>query len=362
MDKKVDLKAINQIEINKFEGKFKIQIILLCSNITNCLFVLDIMKNWVNGDELVTKIQAKMRYEIIRNFYNTKIGKKLEVQELQHSRFTFDPFMLAINTMIAEFLYNQKFYFTLSVFIMESQLKELRNFEKDNFRFNKKEIFDILELIGIQTTDKNNQRLLKKYLSSDKMQPLIYLLIKQFVKIRKPVIVSSVRTQTEDLHPMKPVSPIPQKIKLKKRKRRNHSLHKLEFNRKIHKQERSNENLELIAENLSGMNKTINGISDKLDNLKNSKDPELQDDKKEIVDLVGSTCKNLNECINNFEKLCDNIQQTKEISQTEKTFDDWVNELENSEHGKKFCRKVSIFAVQNLTLSTKKLLFRSKLI
>lgn len=60
------------------------------------------------------------------------------------------PLVLALNTLVAEFLYAQNCHYSLSVFASEVPYKNtLPEFEKrDKFRFNRSELNEIFTAIG----------------------------------------------------------------------------------------------------------------------------------------------------------------------------------------------------------------------
>jgi hypothetical protein len=109
---------------------------------------------------------------------------------------------------------------------------------------------------------------------------------------------------------------------------------------RIKKKSRPND-VDLIVNNLVGMSTSISAISEKLDRFKKSDETEVSEEKLDILTLVANTCRNLNDCVDNFENLCENIKNAKEPIQNQvKSFDGWMNELEHSENGKKFLRKL----------------------
>jgi hypothetical protein len=293
------------------------------------------MKNWLNEKDTVKNLQSKMRTVLIQNFYNTKLGQQLQEDEMQNFRFTFDPLKLALSTMFAEFLYNQKFYFTLSIFISENKFKELPNFEKENFRFNEQEIDGILKLLGIPKSEKTNQKVVKKYVDPGQMESLIYLLLKQLVSAQKPTILASAGTQFDEIPIAQETSELNSSVVkkiIKKKSRVGKS--------RIKKKSRPND-VDLIVHNLVGMSTSISAISEKLDRFKKFDETEVSEEKLDILTLVANTCRNLNDCVDNFENLCENIKNAKEPIQNQvKSFDGWMNELEHSENGKKFLRKL----------------------
>lgn len=171
------------------------------------------------------------------------------------------------------------------------------------------------------------------YKSSD--ESLLSVLLKELVKSHKSVEARSVATQTETIQqPSLDISLISSRSKSKRSKRKkNHGLVNQEF--KMRKPKKVKD-VTVIAQNLEKMSTNIGFISSKLDDFR--QDPTGQDESKAIIGHVGTIMGQLNGCISNFESLCRDIKQIGESRN--RSFDEWMDDLQNSENGRRFLRKL----------------------
>ena len=83
------------------------------------------------------------------------------------------------------------------------------------------------------------------------------------------------------------------------------------------------------------MSSNISIITNKLDDFKQNP---TEDESTTIIGHVGTIMKQLNFCINHFESLCQNIKQINETRH--QSYDEWMDDLQNSENGRRFLRKL----------------------
>jgi hypothetical protein len=114
----------------------------------------------------------------------------------------------------------------------------------------------------------------------------------------------------------------------------------------------------VIAQNLEKMSNNISVITTKLDDFKRNP---TQDESKAIIGHVGTIMNTLNGCIGNFETLCRDIKQINE--KRTRSFDEWMDDLQNSENGRRFVKKLqkSFSRVMNEEKSKMQKDFRRKL-
>lgn len=264
----------------------------------------------------------------------------------------------------------------MSVFITETRHTALLpSFEKESrFRFEKSEIQELVEMLGkfveysrlklsllssltgILKTDKITRRILNIYKSSN--DSLLSILLKELVSSHNSVETRNFATQTEiNLQPQSlDLSVISSKSKSKRSKRRkNHGLVNQEFKAKKPKKLKD---VAVIAQNLEKMSNNISVITSKLDDFKRNPS---QDESKTIIGHVGTIMNTLNGCIGNFETLCRDI---KKINDTRsRNYDEWMDDLQNSDNGRRFVRKLqkSFSRVMNEEKSKLQKDFRRKL-
>lgn len=119
---------------------------------------------WIDERGISRKLQSKLRADLFEQFNRTKLGRQMTEQHQHAHRIVLSPLILVLNTLVAEFLYNEDCHFTLSVFANEVPYKNtLPNFEetpsRQLFRFSKTELNAIFEAIGIS---KMNEQLIRE--------------------------------------------------------------------------------------------------------------------------------------------------------------------------------------------------------
>lgn len=160
-------------------------------------------------------------------------------------------------------------------------------------------------------------------------------MLKELINSRSSTDTRSVGIQTEinsDQQPLD-ISLISTKSKSKRQKKgRNHGLLSQEFKKKKPKKVKE---VTVIANNLEKMSSNISIITTKLDEFKRNPN---RDESKTIIDHVGTIMGQLNGCISNFETLCHDIKQINETRN--RNYDEWMDDLQNSENGRRFVRKL----------------------
>uniref|UniRef100_A0A1A9WVP0 Uncharacterized protein n=1 Tax=Glossina brevipalpis TaxID=37001 RepID=A0A1A9WVP0_9MUSC len=135
------------------------------------------------------------------------LSKKMLSQTLNSTisgstyRLTLSPLILALNTLVAEFLYAQNCHYTLSVFCTEVPFRNaLPDFERmRNFRFNEYEIADIWEaIIGSSLNLKGLYKSLVRNYFDDRNNSLLLLILKYLLRQRpEELLKRTVDVQTD---------------------------------------------------------------------------------------------------------------------------------------------------------------------
>lgn len=185
---------------------------------------------------------------------------------------------------------------------------------------------------GLAKSDKITRRILNVYKSSN--ESLLSVLLKELIHSHNSTETRSAATQTKcPQQELNDVSLISTKSKSKKsRRKKNHGLVNQEF--RMRKSKKLKE-VSTISHNLEQMSSNISIITNKLDDFKRNP---TQDESKTIIGHVGTIMNQLNGCINNFENLCQNIKQINETRN--QNYDEWMDDLKNSENGRRFLRKL----------------------
>lgn len=290
----------------------------------------DIIESWIDQKAVMKDLQKKLRKQLFSDFQKTAIGKAIEIQNLKKS---FNPKAYVLNSMHAEHLYCEKYFFTLSVLSAEIQPHVLPNFDEEKFRYESKEIVEYMQILGLNKEDKIVKQIITKYKSSN--ESLISLLLKHLILTHRVVESKTSGAQTETKAQVMDLSQISCSTKSTKKysKRRNHSLLDPDI-----KRNKTKNGVSLIAKNLDKMSHNIGMITNKLEDLKKSSS---HDDTKSIIVYVGGIMQQLSSCVNNFEKLCNDIKTINEEKNSKKNYEEYIDDMKNSENGKKFLKKFS---------------------
>lgn len=187
---------------------------------------------------------------------------------------------------------------------------------------------------GVAKTDKLTRRIFNTYKASN--ESLLSVLLKELLNSRNSTETREAAAQIEtkpEPQQQFDVSIISTKSKSKRPKKgKNHGLVSHEF--KMKKQKKVKE-VTIIASNLETMSNNISAITHKLDEFKRNPS---QDESKTIIGHVGTIMGQLNSCISNFETLCHDIKQINETRN--RNYDEWMDDLQNSENGRRFLKKL----------------------
>ncbi|KAL7744192.1 hypothetical protein ACLKA6_009165 [Drosophila palustris] len=118
---------------------------------------------WMAQEGIEGKVQAQVRMDLINSFNSTSLGKLLRKASASASAsasaagaarqrdrcLLLSPMVLALQTMVAEFLYVQNCHYTLSVFCSEMPHRDtMPNFERcQEFRFSQEELQQMIHAI-----------------------------------------------------------------------------------------------------------------------------------------------------------------------------------------------------------------------
>jgi hypothetical protein len=301
------------------------------------------LKNWMEDETVKKACEGQLRNNLIQQFLSkTALGNKMK-------KTNFDPKSQVMNSMEAEHLYCNKYYFTLSVFSTESQ-QQIPNFEGgEKFRFEKHEIKEFLNILGFMKDDAVVKHIINIYNSSGS-QSLLSILIKQLISSHKKVAVEcrTTATQTEfvieeaekdDNAKIVDLSQISCRSKSRRSKRKNHSLATpttIPPTAVTPRKSKKSKGVSKIAQSLDLMSQNINLITNKLEDFQKS--PSHDDSKSIIVGTVGTIMQQLNGCVKNFERLCDDIKALNDVK-LPKNYDEWCDDMKHSENGRKFLKK-----------------------
>ncbi|XP_053685584.1 centriole and centriolar satellite protein OFD1 [Sabethes cyaneus] len=304
--------------------------------ITNSEFREQI-KTWIEERGIHESLQLQMKKDLIDQISRTALGRKMSLKLQTHQGIMLSPLVLVLNTLVAEFLYTQNCHFSLSVFSNEVPFKNtLPDFTKSgHFRLSRIELQEIFEALGIV----HSSELIEKYESKPKQsgKSLLYIIFKS--------MLASVRSSEE-------------KIK---------RLNKAETEKDATKSLLDGFGVDKLHRNVEKLLHKVKLVSKNIERFELLKDSENhgEDNRDEqteslrictenVQKLVGrlESCSKVFETL--IEKLKEQTEQPKVAEQTEKaskpeekvqtpgpkSYTDFLNELKNSEHGKKYVAKL----------------------
>lgn len=188
------------------------------------------------------------------------------------------------------------------------------------------------QLSGLAKSDKITRRVLNVYKSSS--ESLLSVLLKELIHAHNSAETKTVATQTETSSQQQQqldLSVVSSKSKRSKKKK-NHGLVSKEYKTKKPKKLKE---VAVITQNLEQMSNNIGLITNKLDEFQRNPS---HDESRTIIGHVGSIMTQLNGCISNFETLCREIKQVNETRN--RNFDEWMDDLQNSDNGRRFLKKL----------------------
>lgn len=302
-------------------------------------------------------------------------------------RLTLSPLVLALNTLVAEFLYAQNCHFTLSVFCTEIPFRNtLPDFESmRKFRFNNEEIYEIWEAV---TGSKANRKDLHKHvIHSYETNPNIsllllvlkYLLKKDPLELHKrnaevqtelqEKLNKSISAQASERENKTPPKTAPKDDNLK---HINSYLLKLsdkvlemtrefeQFTKQRH-ESRSRNLKSARSREYYNLNKSLERITENMKVMAQSKRKNKR--LSNIVESIDNLTQQFGKCAENFENVT-KVLSSKEKSGTsveekskrakvkvkekqtetdfgEKSYAEWIHDMRNTENGQKFLNRVS---------------------
>ncbi|KRF82328.1 uncharacterized protein unc isoform X3 [Drosophila virilis] len=152
-------------------------------------------RHWMTQEGIEGKMHAHLRMDLINTFNSTSLGQLLSKASAtaaqvsqQQNCLLLSPIALALHTLVAEFLYEQNFHYTLSVFCSEMPHRHtLPDFEgRAEFRFNQEELQQVLTAVlgeHRETPAQFGQTLVQTY--SKPKQSLLLALLKTLVGLRR---------------------------------------------------------------------------------------------------------------------------------------------------------------------------------
>lgn len=311
------------------------------------------ISNWIEGKGFSKQLQSQLRKDLIENFNKTTLGRQIATEFQSEHRMTLSPLILALNSLVAEFLYAQNCHYSLSVFSTEVPYKNtMPDFEKrERFRFNKAELFEIFDAMGIKTDSEVSGQIFALYSSNQTTgtKSLLFSMIKMLLKtvngnhIPQLIGEDSTKLDTKNIKYLnKYLNSLTKKIKqmshgITKVSVRNGLNSKSDINESRVQKEEGIERLEII-------NKSLERITDdvKLIDRSNKHGRQISDIVKSIDKLTEcfeSCSLNIGLLIKKYEHSL-NPEVSKTVPEKQLTYPEWLNEMTNSTYGRKFLKKV----------------------
>lgn len=287
--------------------------------------------------------------------------------------------VLALNTLVAEFLYAENCHFSLSVFCTEIPFRNtLPDFENlQHFRFTESEICEILEAVyGTTKYEKNVQNKIIKDYEGNVHSSLLLMILKHVLssagiedpanKSQKSPKLQKKSKSSESLTVGDGKKSSHYETKAKKSTNKLHYVNKylITLSNKVqcmsrqlyqlqHQQQQQPKILprprsfkSTSQHSLINLNRSLEIITGNLKKMALTKRKNKRIDV--IVKAIEAMSNQFEKCSANFEKISTNVLAhnenilKREMSTTmpEKSYSDWLNELRSSKHGQRFLDKV----------------------
>ncbi|XP_043072188.1 uncharacterized protein LOC6564774 isoform X2 [Drosophila grimshawi] len=144
-------------------------------------------RKWMSEEGIENQMHSQLRVELINRFNSTSLGKLLNRASAtaaqmgrQSNCLLPSPIMLALHTLVAEFLYEQNCHYTLSVFCSEMPHHHtLPKFQgRTEFRFNREELQQLLTaLMGKKAAEQTSKGETVQQLYSEQPQQSLLLIV-----------------------------------------------------------------------------------------------------------------------------------------------------------------------------------------
>ncbi|XP_075156087.1 uncoordinated [Haematobia irritans] len=372
-NKKTNFADLSKIPANEFEKHFH---------------------EWMERDDVARGLQAKLRCDLIKNFNKTNLGKQIQAHSMCSTggstyRLSMTPLVLALNTLVAEFLYSQNCHFTLSVFCTEIPFRNtLPDFESmRHYRFSEQEINEIWEAVTGAAANKHSLDpiILDEY-EGDSNNSLLLLILKCLVNMKpQEMLRKSVEIQTEGNPSCKekcsasvqaniPPPPSPTKSSGKSNDNLKHlNKYLLVLSQKVNEMTHEFEllvkqrNLQKPKSKKTPRSREFHSLNRSLDRI-NENVKQLTKSKRKgkrltnIMESIDSLTKQFGKCAASFGEVTreltkketkqhsarleqslpkDNLKETQtETGLTDKSYSDWIYEMRSTENGKKFLERI----------------------
>lgn len=293
------------------------------------------------------------------------------------------PLILVLNTLVAEFLYERNYHYSLSVFCTEVPYQHtLPNFDKiKNFRFTETEIYEIFEAISpsLDIPKEFQKLIINEYLENKKSKlgnSLLYFIFKKIfdeIKIKKmndkeiqveqeEKIIKNKNSYKDKNNNSKSNSDSLSNFSKKDKQHSNNYMRYLNkylliLSRKVKEMSQNVRDIEKCNINPQNrlrkksydkkfelLNKSLENISKNLKyfSLTKRKNRKIS----EILNALDKMTKQFEKCTQNIEIMSQRIISRNFISDNksednkEKTFYEWIDEMKTTKNGKKFLVKV----------------------
>lgn len=164
---------------------------------------------WIDERGVSKALQSKLRADLFEHFNRTNLGRQIALKHHQNAhRLMLSPLLLALNTLVAEFLYSEDCHFSLSVFATEvpfrNALPDFESAAQSVFRFSDPELNAIFE--AIKCSKSQHESIVRKlYVDKDEMAmatntSLLYCIFRGLIDARSNGKATSTTNLSRDTH------------------------------------------------------------------------------------------------------------------------------------------------------------------
>ncbi|CAH1953901.1 unnamed protein product [Acanthoscelides obtectus] len=163
-----------------------------------------LLKTWFQEKGVISEMKVQLRYKMINILKNTVAGRCIVEKSAQRTSLA----MQAINLIIAEFLLQNQFHYSLSLFNTEAAVANIFPEhvyksgiadKKDQFRLDYENFLNVMELIGVSKTSDECKELVNLYYADSGYNSVLESLVHLLCKIINKQIKEDNTTSYVDL-------------------------------------------------------------------------------------------------------------------------------------------------------------------
>nr|CAI5834047.1 unnamed protein product [Callosobruchus analis] len=147
-----------------------------------------LLKTWFEEKGIISDIKVQLRYKMINILKKTVVGREIVEKCIQRTSLSKQ----ALNLIVAEFLLQNQFHYSLSLFNTEASVANIfpehaykygTEVKKKQFRLDYENFLNVMELIGVPKTSDECKELVNLYYANSEYYSVLDSLIQLLCKI-----------------------------------------------------------------------------------------------------------------------------------------------------------------------------------